>query len=110
MMHDRLSQAYTKHSKFKETLVYFDSLLHCDNHKLLWNVVSQKLFIVSFYCLHNLDFDLICWLISVLSLYSMNLNHWSNLGSKDFSKYFRPEGQERGPLERIGRIDEALTG
>ncbi|XP_015752119.1 PREDICTED: serine/threonine-protein kinase Nek10-like [Acropora digitifera] len=38
-LRDKLSQANTKRSKSKETLLYFDSLLHCDNHKLLWNVV-----------------------------------------------------------------------
>ena len=81
---DKLSQANTKRIKSKETLVYFDSLLHCDNHKLLWNVVSLNLFIICFYFVHAFDFDLICWLVIALSWYSI---HRSNLGSKDFSEY-----------------------
>lgn len=54
-----------------------------------------------FFLLHAFGFVVICWLVAALSWYTL---HRSKLGSNDFSEYFRPEGQERGLLERAWNV------
>ena len=53
------------------------------------------------FLLHAFGFVVICWLVAALSWYTL---HRSKLGSNDFSEYFRPEGQERGLLERAWNV------